>query len=212
MSGGVANRPDIVAVLGATGSGKSLYVHAELRRRRPRRLLVWDFSPEDEYAQHCHYVTLGELLAEGAAAGRRGAFALALHPSADPKARARQFDIWCTAAYRLGDCTLVVEELRFVTKPGWSPVPWSQAVLTGRKRGLSIIGTTQRPAHVDKDFLSNATILHCGRLGYDDDVKTAAVELRVRPDQVPTEPLAWVELDRTSGRLTHGRVSVPGLT
>ena len=207
---GVANRPFIVAALGATGSGKSLFVHALITRRAPRRLLVWDFSPEDEYARHCHYVGFGELVEELTAAGQRLPFALAVHPSPDPAIRARQFDLFCTAAYRVGSCMLVIEELRFVTKPSWAPVPWQQVILTGRKRGLEVIGTSQRPAHVDKDFLSSATLVHVGCLGYEEDEKTAARELRVPLEQLHAlAPLDWIEADRSArpARITTGRIS-----
>jgi hypothetical protein len=201
--------PAIFLAVGSTGSGKTQWIKRTLLAPRPRRLLVWDFSPDDEYAGYGHQLPLGELIAEAAAAGQRHPVALVFKPSFDPTRRAREFDLFCTVAYRLGDLTLLVEELRFVTRPSWVPVPWQQCILTGRKRGLRIIGSTQRPAHIDKDTLGNATFLHVGALGYEDDVQTMARELGGRalaPELAALQPLEWIELDRRTRDLRRGRL------
>lgn len=204
---GAATAPDIAAILGATGSGKTTYIKRVLLRPRPRRLLVWDFSPEDEYLEFGHALPLPEVIGElGASRGR--AFGLVFKPSYDDRRRAAEFDIFCRAAYSFGDMAVLVEELRFVTQPSWSPRAWRLLVLTGRKRGIRLIGTSQRPAHIDKDFLGNATLLHTGRLNYPDDVKITAYELGAPPEDVARlQLLEWLQLDRKTGRLTRGKLS-----
>lgn len=204
---GAATEPDIVAVLGSTGAGKTQYTKRYLLQPRPRRILVWDFSPESEYAELGHVLPLTEILAELDAAKSRP-FGLVFKPSFDDRRRAREFEIFCRAAYLHADMTVIFEELRFVTMPSFSPPGWRMLVLTGRKRGLRVIGTSQRPAHIDKDFLGNATRLHTGRLNYKDDVQVIAQELGVPFDQVATlKPLEWIELDRKTNLLTRGKLT-----
>ena len=73
--------------MGASGSGKSLFIKAELRRTKPRRLVVWD--PLGEYPEFGAAVrTLGELLA----AARALTFRRVFHPSGDPEQARKQFD------------------------------------------------------------------------------------------------------------------------
>jgi hypothetical protein len=168
---------------------------------------VWDFSPVDEHAGLARYVTLPDMVAHVAQAGRTGPLALAFHPSIDPRIRARQFDLFCELCIRAGSLTMIVEELRFVTRPSWAPVPWQRCILTGRKSGLRIIATSQRPAHIDKDFLGNATLIHAGCLGYREDVATVASEMRLdAPELEALAPLAWVEFDRKTRLYRRGRI------
>lgn len=203
---GAAAQPEIIGLLGATGSGKTQYLKRYLLTPRPRRLLVWDFSPEDEYAQLGHVLPLPDVIGELQAA-KAGPFGLVFKPSFDDKRRAREFELFCRAAYLAGNLTMVVEELRYVTQPALSPPGWRLVVLTGRKRGLRVIGTSQRPAHIDKDFLGNATRLHVGLLNYRDDVQVMAQELGVDAAQVSGLPfLHWIELDRRTRQLSRGQL------
>ena len=208
MTDGVANRPCIIAAMGATGSGKSEYVKRELLSPAPRRLLVWDLSPIDEYRSYGAAVTLSQLVAAGGAAGKGGDVRLVFKPSDDDKKRAAEFNIFCTLAMRLGNLTMLVEELKFVTRPGYAPMPWAHCVLTGRKIGLRVIGTSQRPAHIDKDFLGNATIIRTGCLGYEDDEIAVAKALRVPVEDVHRlQPLDWIEFERQTRLVTRGRLT-----
>lgn len=205
MSGGVANRPRIVAVMGNTGSGKSAWIKRHLLRPAPARLLVWDYSPVAEYEAVARYVPLAELVA---AAARPGPWRLAYRVPSERDRRAQAFDLFCRVALRVGNCAVLVEELRYVTTPSRSPDPWAALVMTGRKAGLSVIGTSQRPAHIDKDFLGNATEIHCGCLGYDEDVNVIAREMRLPPEDrarlEALKPLEYVHKNRESGSVTWG--------
>ena len=46
--------------------------------------------------------------------------------------------------------------------------------MTGRHKGLKVIGASQRPASIDKDFLGNCMAIHIGRLAYAEDVRAVA--------------------------------------
>ncbi len=187
-----ANQANITAVLGSSGSGKSTFIKRALARPKPGRLLIWD--PMREYGAFGETVaTLGDLVA----AMKRAKFRLVFTPSADPKLMGRQFDLFCRAALAAGNLTLVVEELRFVTTPSRAPLGWAQVTLTGRHAGLTVYGASQRPASIDKDFLGNATMVHCGCLTYDEDFAAVAKVMRLpKADLAALKPLEWVEFDQ----------------
>jgi len=198
----MAGKPLILAALGARGTGKSAWVKQQLDRMRPSRLAVWDLMQEYD-------LQATEDLGEFIRWMKGRAFRVAFRPSRDDRTRERQFDLWCRAQLAAGRCTSVVEELAFVTKPMKAPAGWREMVLLGRhqQHQLSIIGTSQRPASIDKDFLSNCDLVHCGRLAYKPDAVKAAEVLGVDFDTLLRLPdLAWYErragaTDATQGTL-----------
>jgi len=206
MMPGVAARPRVIAVMGSTGCGKSTWLKRELLTPAPPRLVVWDYSPVPEYAHVARYVSLPELI-RGTAAPT---FRLAYQAPHNAGKRQAAFALWCRAVLRAGNCVAIVEELRYVTTPSRSPDDWAAMVMTGRKAGLVIVGTSQRPSHVDKDFLGNATALHCGALGYDADVETMTREMRLDAEQRARlsglKPLEWMHKDRETGLVTAGKL------
>lgn len=203
----VANKASIVAVMGSTGAGKSTYVKQSLARANPRRLIIWD--PMREYNKLAMvggvHTALNDLVA---ACEKNSKFRVTFRPSPDDKVRAQQFNVVCALAYALGDLTFVVEELRFVTTPSRAPLRWAECTLTGRHKGLRIIGTSQRPASIDKDFLSNATLIRTGLLTFPDDVKAVADCMQVsREDVAALLPLEWIEKDKQTGARRNGRIT-----
>lgn len=203
---GSANKAHIVAVMGGSGAGKSSFVKGELARRKPARLMIWDFMRE--YGDHGHVVrTTTELLQ--AVSGKR--FAVVFEPSQDPSTAKKQFDVFCRAAHAIGDVVMVAEELSFVTTASKAPVGWSMCTLTGRHKGMTIYGLSQRPAAVDKNFWSNATHVRTGRLNYDTDVTTLAKVLRVKPAEIDALlPLQFIERNMSTGVVSRGSLSGGG--
>src|SRR3569623_2110456 len=110
----VTRAASIIVVCGSSGSGKSAWV--KQRIAKARRVLVWDV--DDEY--------------EG------------FERITAPAALIEAFDLWARAAFAWGNCTAVAEELAGVTTPGKAPPGWHQLVSRGRKRGIEVIGETQR--------------------------------------------------------------------
>lgn len=207
---GVANRPNVVAVLGVTGSGKSTWIKRRFLYPPPERLLVWDYSPVDEYAAHANIAPkLGDLIRAAYTCHRRGlTFQLVFKPSVKSREfLEREFSVICNLAMELGNLTLLVEELKYVTQPHRAPDAWARVVMTGRKVGLTVIGTSQRPAHIDKDFLGNATVIHTGRLMYPEDISATAKAMCCDQARIRAlNMLDWLESDErrelTSGSLT----------
>lgn len=164
----------IVALMGASGSGKSARARELLKDWRPDRLIIVD--PMDEYGEFARpYSSVRDLVA----GMKKGAKRVRLIPRGDSEARVKSFDALAGVAFAWGGCTLVAEELNLFTRPSWAPQHWSDCTLRGRHRGLRIVGISQRPAGVDKNFFSNATVIRSCALSYDDDVRCMARVLRV---------------------------------
>lgn len=201
------NNASIVAVMGASGSGKSTFIKRAVAKARPARLLIWDPMREyGEFGQAVH--ALGDLVVKVTEGGKRNRFNLVFQPSNDEKTRAKQFDIFCGIAMAVGQCVVVVEELKFVTKPSWAPLRWSTVTMQGRHKGLKVIGASQRPASIDKDFLGNCTVIHTGRLAYAEDVRAVAKGMQIEESQIAAlKPLEWIEKNMQTGQLTTGRIT-----
>lgn len=196
------NLASIIAVLGASGSGKSAWIKRQIAKAG--RLLIWDAM--HEYG--AHGVVVSELARMCELMAKEKRFAIVFQPVTDPAKRAQQFDLFCRIALAAGNLLLVVEELRFVTTPSRAPVGWAQVCLTGRHKGLKVIGASQRPASIDKDFLGNATVIHVGRLVYPEDVRAVSRASQIpEPDIAALRPLDWIEKDMTAGKFSRGRLT-----
>lgn len=99
--------------------------------------------------------------------------------SFDDKRRADQFGLLCSMAWTFAPVCLVVEELWSVTRPGWAPAPWRRLVLAGRARGVRVLATSQRPAGMDKDFLSQCTTVRSFGLPHGPDAETVGRRLGI---------------------------------
>lgn len=202
-----ANAAEIIAVIGATGSGKGVYIKNYALTKADRRLLLWDYMRE--YKPYADVNT--EQLGMALATLRNAEFKTAFHPSFDDKTRAKQFDLFCKAAVHAGDVRLVVEELSFVTSPSFAPAGWKMVSSVGRHRGLRVIGASQRPAQVDKAFWSNCTEIHCGFLNYEEDQKTMAKVLGVSlADIQALQPLEYIHKNVRTKEIKTGVVKVGG--
>lgn len=200
MKDGSAGKANIIICIGATGSGKSSRIKSEIARQKTAKLIVWDMMRE--YGGECAVVkTLGDLVA----AVRAATYRVAFEPSFDDKARAKQFDIFCKIAFECKGASVLVEELANVTKPSYAPAGWRQLNTMGRHRGITIYGTSQRPALCDKTTMSQATRLWCGNLSYHHDVRSMALMLGV-PDADITalEPLQYIEGNRETKTIERG--------
>ena len=208
MPSNQANDASITAVLGASGSGKGLWVKHHLLRPKPDMLLIWDLMRESEYAKICTTATTNSLKIV-ANACKKPRFWVNYLPNLAGDIEA-QFAMFCRIANAVPNITVVVEELSYVTKAGWSPPNWREMCVTGRHRGMKIIGVSQRPTSVDKDFFSQCTTIHAGRLNTMADRKRLSDMLCVPIAQVAElKPLDWIERNMATGETTAGRVKIP---
>lgn len=166
----MASKPLVIAALGGRGSGKSAWVKQLPAVTSARRLLIWDFMRE--YQDHGQVIgNLGEAIK----AMNAKAWRIAYQPN--PSRKEAEFDLVCRAVKAAKKCTLIAEELAFVTQPNKAPPMWRELCLLGRHQThaeATLIGISQRPASIDKDFLACCDVIHCGRLAYDADAKAVA--------------------------------------
>jgi hypothetical protein len=186
-SQGTKNDAKIHAVIGASGTGKSSYIKGELLKGYSR-LLIWSpLEKTDQYAKFCHGVTVDKIT-ELVAAVKAGRKAIVYVPKGTDKQVKDQFGLFCRIVWELEGATVLVEELSRVTMPSWSPPAWKNLSTAGRHQGLTIIGVSQRPAQIDKDFLGNCTEIRCYRVNYDSDCKAMADALKLPDEWRPTGP------------------------
>lgn len=202
------NSAAIHCVLGASGSGKTSHVMQELRRTKPKRLLIWD--TKGEFAREGYGLaveSLGDVVARVAGA-KAGAFALAFRPRGDEKQMKAQFSIFCKLAFAAKNLTLVAEELSDVTTASYAVEGWRKVSSQGRTEGVTIYGLSQHPASIDKHFAGNASTVRTGRLNEASHIRKVANVLRIKPDEiVALLPLEWIQRDMNTGALTRGKIT-----
>lgn len=197
---GVKHRAQIFAYIGASGSGKSRSMRAEVQRANPRRLVIWD--PMNEYAEIApQFPTLSALFASLAGGKGRGRYV----PRGGMGEWAPQFAAFCSASYAMEGGTVMVEEISNVTQPSYAPPNWSRLCSSGRHRGLTVMAATQRPSMVDKTFLGNCSKVRCFRLNWRTDLMVMANVLGCKvADLTGMKPGEWVEKDMLTGEIRFG--------
>lgn len=206
---GNSNAAKVIAIMGSTGCGKSHFLRSMLAKRRRKRTLIW--SPKeaiDNYAAlYPGSVVLtkaGDVLQALRAAGK-GEVHIVFRPRLNRKLDEQQFGAVCKMAMLARDITFIGEELHTVTKPSWAPDGWSELIMMGRGYGVEVFGLSQRPASMDKDFFSNISMIHTGRLAFEDDAKTVAKTLRVGvADVLNLTGYQWLERDILTGKVSRG--------
>jgi len=156
---------DLIGIFGGSGSGKSYRCNQLIKK--DKRLIVWDSMEEYD-----GLVIDGDIMKALKIMKLRKQFKIAFRPSF--KYMEKSFDQFCRMVYAIGNVRVVVEELNEVTKPSYAPPAWKGLCSRGRHRGLRVIGLSQRPASVDKDFIGNASEIYAGVLNYDPDWKSLA--------------------------------------
>lgn len=199
-------RASIVAVMGATGSGKSSSIRVALDADQGGRVLLWDVKGEYlRYGVECR--TRRELFDRALKAGA-GPFALAFRPSFDLDIGRAQFNWFCMLAYKLGNVLVVGDELHRVIRAGWSPAGWSMLISMGRDRGVRVIAASQRPAEFDKGFWDQATVIRGGRLNGEASARTLAGVLMVPwQDIVALPELHWIQRSISRPVIVRGHIA-----
>lgn len=207
----VENKAQIWAVMGQSGTGKGLWLKRELRRLKPRRIIILD--PQDEYGQFAAAMSAADIARTVAAAGAAKPFAARyVFPKSCTEAHFRKiFDLVCKLAYAAGDCCLLVEELSNFTTASWGPPLWRRMCNSGRHEGVWVIGCSQFPAQVDKSFLSNATLIHCGWLAEAPHRKAVAGKMDIDPAMIGRLPdLHYLEWHRSDRLIRAGDITITG--
>jgi hypothetical protein len=207
------NEARIWAVIGASGTGKGLWIKQHLAKEKPKRLIVWDFK--NEYEASAKRVETLEALRKAmikAGAGEGGgALAMRYTPrGSGEKSLRKEFEAVCELVYAFGHCTFIAEELSNVTTPGWAPAAWRKMTTSGRHQAVHIIGATQNPALVDKTFLGNCTLVHVCALREHPHRNYVARSIDCQLDEITKlQQFEFWERDYIAGTIKKGRVKVP---
>lgn len=201
---------DLVAFIGAPGSGKTLELKRQLRAER-RACLVWSWKEhQDHYAPEFGQLVDGDpaQLAELVTAGASAVYVPAQR--GDKKLVRRQFELFSGLALHVGSRVVVVEEMAHVATSRYTPPRFTEIVIGGRADGLSVRATTQRPALCDASLLDAATEIYCGRL-----LRRASRDFMAELLDVPSEQIrALLPLQLLRWRLGQGveplSVQAPG--
>lgn len=163
MSDGSHHRADISAYIGESECGKSTAIKLRLLNDKPKRLMIWDKKDEcSRFGKRFEGLKeFGKLVRE---VEKKERFAVTFVPNCGRDKAREAFDVFCHLAYRKENVCLVNHELSGVTEPNWAPEGWEMCTSDGRHNGLVIIGASQRPATIDKNFLSNCSRIHAFRL------------------------------------------------
>ncbi len=196
---------NIVAVLGATGSGKTSYVMQRLRKEKPKRLIIWD--TKGEFSRE-GYATPVYTLSAAVEAMKNKAFRVAYIPRGDAATMKREFSLLCRAAFHAKALTLVAEELSDVTEPSRACEGWRKCTSQGRSEGVTVYGLSQQPASIDKHFFGNCSLVRTGRLNFGAHIKSMAECLGVdREDVRKLLPLEYIERDMLTGEVSRGKLT-----
>ena len=206
---GASNQAKIWAVIGASGTGKGLWIKQQLAALQPPRLICWDFK--SEYGDYARAVeSLDEIRRAMIAAGSGGLRVRYLPRGAGEKNVRKEFEALCELVYAFGQCVFIAEELSNVTTPGWAPAAWRKMTTSGRHEAVHIIGATQNPALVDKTFLGNCTLVHvCALREYPHRMYVARSIDAPLESVTGLQQFEYIERDYDSMTLTTGRVVNP---
>lgn len=200
---------EIVAIFGATGSGKTTALLSKIKKPKRKRTMFWSpKEPADQYqslyAGSVVCRSVAELARAMQSAGR-GAVHAVFVPSVNRKEAERQFDVFCRIAKAAGDVTVIADELHTVMRPGWAPDGCNELILMGRAYGVKFFGLSQRPIAVCKDLYSNCTAIRTGRLAFPDDIKKMASTLGVSKEEVAAlTGYKFIEKNLLTGQITRG--------
>lgn len=205
----------VLFACGARGTGKTAWVKQQIQRAKPARLLIWDFKHDESLdGMGTDVRNISALIA--AARSPRFALRYMVDYGRDVDA---QFDLFCKLAWQVGNLLMFVDELPEVSKPGHPPPEWRKCINVGRSykgadgkpRALSIIAAAQRPAECDKSIISNADLIHTGRLNNLDDARQMAKTLGCDFRALMNLPdLHWVEKEASKVVFSQGILKFSG--
>ena len=208
MSGN-ENAAKVIGIMGATGCGKSYFLRKCLGRPARKRTLIW--SPKEAIDNYAALYPGSKVCSTASAVlqalrqAGNGPVHIVFVPTLVRKTDKALFGAVCKMAKAARNITVIAEEIGTVVEPNGGPDGWYELITMGRAFGIEVYGLSQRPASIDKDFFSNMSLLHVGRLNYDDDMKTCAKALRVPVADVSAlSGYQWIERDILTGQTKKG--------
>jgi DNA helicase HerA-like ATPase len=207
---GNANVADLTAIIGATGSGKTILTKRLLREAGGAPALIWSpkehqdkYAPEFGRRIEASAARLQRLVADGES--------VVYVPRRDrAELLELQFSFFCGLAFAAGNRRVLVEEMALVATSRTAPPRWTLLVTEGRGRGLALMATTQRPQLCDASLLDAATVIFCGRLNRGSSKKIMADAMDAPLDRLRgLQPLQFLHWRAGEDQLAELTVQVP---
>lgn len=200
------------AAFGATATGKTAWVVQQLKKLKPKRLMVWDPKHDDKLQGiGTGYTNWAEFVRACTAKTFQARYLMSHEHN-----QHEQFAAFCELAWREGNVVMFVDELAEVTKASHAPSGWRKIVNVGRsydqgRKSISVIGASQTPTEVDKSFLNNCDLIHTGRLGNVAAAKTFAQQWGIPVTEITNlPPLHWLEKRDISPEIVRGVLKFSG--
>jgi len=197
-----------VLIVGATGSGKTLYARARLAGAP--RLLVWDVEHVLAAQMGATAIRGRRALVAAARAAGRGPARLAYQPA---RATREEFDFFAGVAFcwvSEAPGAVLAEELADVTAPGKAPPAWGMLLRRGRARGAEVLGITQRITECDTTLTGLAAEIICFRLDRPGDRARMAEFLDCPPARVAgLGRFEYLHRDQRRGKLAARKLTPP---
>ena len=200
------NDGQLILAIGVARSGKSVLVK-RIAEQQAERVLVFD--PKGEYVHQLGFTAClseQELLEQAKATTGAGKLAFIASSPAE-------FERFCQVAFtfnRQAPALIVCEELAAVTNTVKARGAWGRLVNQGLAFEPTIIATVQRGQEVDKSVMNNATYLHLCMHNTDDDAQYVAKKLGIALEQVPRQPLAFLQWRSGLGVVCQGQIDFHG--
>lgn len=208
----VQNEAKIWAVMGQSGTGKGLWVKSQLRKLKPKRIIILD--PQDEYGEFASPFSSAADFARMVVKQKDAGFKVRfVFPKNSNQAYFKKiFELACQLAYQAGNCVFLVEELSNFTSPSYAPPLWARMCNSGRHEGVFVIGCSQFPAQIDKSFLSNATLIHVGFLGELPHRKAVSQRMDINEQEIKNlKDLHFLEWERKGRSISKAEITTTGL-
>lgn len=155
-----------IAILGRTGSGKTV-LSKTLQSCYPRVLIidmVKDYAPDGETHFFSRFAEFSAFLLRYQHAERlRVVFQFDIHERDYLGVAEEIFAL----AYDWGNCLVNVDECQYFDHSHYL----KQLILVGRRRNIATLCSTQRPANLSKDIVSQSSDLFVGTLFETNDLK-----------------------------------------
>lgn len=195
----------IISVIGATGSGKSLFVKSLAENWD--RVLAYD--PKNEFCTQMGYEGITgkrELLERLKSATGPAKICYSGYKRED-------FAFFCECAFnwfRQKPAMIVVEELSGVTSSGKAADAWNRVVNQQRAYGALIVATGQRGQEIDKTIFNAATFIHICKHASAADVKYISDMTEIPAEKIPRLPLKWIQWSPAMGQIVSGKIDFTG--
>jgi DNA helicase HerA-like ATPase len=155
---------EVQAILGTRGSGKTTLLNRLLKTKSRVFLVLPSHDEAFQNFTHVHTIDQARILS-----AERARFRIAFVMDPNDKLG---FEYLSRLAYIRGNCEFAVDELHEYVPNVFGGIPkyFKKLCLHGRHRDVGVIGVSQRPANVHKDFFSQAHRLFIFRTIYPGDI------------------------------------------